>query len=501
MNFIGIDLGTSSIKAALYNEKFRVIDSSSAYYDIIQPQNGWGEQNPNDWISALDEVMTDLKNRQAEEINKVSSIGLTGQMHGLVMLDSEGYLLRNAILWLDQRCTKECEEITEYLGYDYVLEKTANPISSGFTLAKLQWVKNNQRDIYDKCRRILLPKDYIRYYLTGDFATDVSDASGMQMLNISNRDWDKDLLEKMEIPLEWLSEVYESVEITGYVKEDIAERYGLNGSVAVVAGAGDNAAAAIGCGVIKDGDAFTTIGTSGVVFSHTSNMIVDKKGRYHTFCSAVPNEWHVMGVTQACGLSIEWLKKNFYRDLNSELAFKAIENDINSVEIGASRLMFLPYLMGERSPHLDPYARGTFVGLTNTHGRKEIARSVFEGVTFSLRDCLEVMNESDKFSLSSMIITGGGAENKTLCKMLSDNYRKDIDILEDGSGTTLGAAILAAVGIGAYTNLGEAVKVSIKKKETIVKSDNNYNEYSKYFKLYRNIYSNLKDSYKILQDI
>ncbi|WP_243342358.1 xylulokinase [Anaerococcus sp. AGMB09787] len=497
MNFIGIDLGTSSIKVILYDEKFRIIGAQTSSYDIIEPQNGWGEQNPSDWIDALNTVLLNLKDDYPNQMKVVKSIGLTGQMHGLVMLDQNSKVLRNAILWLDQRSSDEVVEITEKLGYDYIIKTTANPISSGFTLAKLQWVRNNEKDLFDKCNKILLPKDYIRFYLTGDFATDVSDASGMQMLNIKNRCWDKDLLEKMEIPYSLLPKVYESCKVTGYLKEDIALKYGFSAKVSIVAGAGDNAAAAIGCGVIEDGDAFTTIGTSGVVFAHTSNMVIDNQGRYHTFCAAIPNEWHVMGVTQAAGLSLEWLKRNLYPNEDLE----KVNKDVDEVEIGSNKLVYLPYLMGERSPHLDPYARGTLIGLTNTHSRKEISRSIFEGVSFSLRDCLDAMRETANVNIKEMALTGGGSKSKILCQMISDNFKLDTYTLKEGSGTTLGAAILASVGSRRYKDIKSAVNIAIKNDKKYMYNRGYHEEYSKYYDIYRSTYKSLKDVYKKLQEL
>ncbi len=300
---IGIDLGTSAVKVVLYNESFNLISKCSREYPLCQPQNGWAEQNAEDWRSETIAAIKETVSKSGVDKKDIVSIGLSGQMHGLVLLNENGAVLRPAIIWCDQRTGKQCAEITQKIGAKRLIEITANPALTGFTASKLLWVRENEPETYAKCRHILLPKDYIRYILTGDFASDVSDASGMQLMDIKNRRWSDEVLEKLDIDKSLLPRLYESPSVTGTLTKEAAELTGLCQGTLVVGGAGDNAAAAIGMGVVKNGRAFTTIGTSGVVFAHTDEMLLDPKGRVHTFCCAVPGCWHVMGVTQAGGLS------------------------------------------------------------------------------------------------------------------------------------------------------------------------------------------------------
>jgi xylulokinase len=308
---LGIDIGTSGTKTALFSEKGALLASCTKEYPLYQPQNGWAEQEPDDWWNAVVAGIQQVLRVSGQPASSIAAIGLSGQMHGLVMLDEKGDVLRRSIIWCDQRTAAECEEITARLGRERLIEITANPALTGFTASKILWVRNHEPDIYDKCRHILLPKDYIRYRLTGEFATEVSDASGMQLLDIPRRCWSDEVLDKLSIDKTLLGRVYESPEVTGQVSSAAARVTGLAVGTPVVGGAGDNAAAAVGTGTVKDGFAFTTIGTSGVVYAHSSRVLIDPKGRVHTFCSAVPGEWHVMGVTQGAGLSLKWFRDQF----------------------------------------------------------------------------------------------------------------------------------------------------------------------------------------------
>ena len=306
---IGIDLGTSGTKTVLFDECGTVIKSHTVEYPMSQPKNGWAEQDPLDWYNAV--IMTLKAVTDGIDTSKIAGIGISGQMHSTVMLDNDNNVIRPAILWCDGRTAKECEEITERVGKERLIEITANPALTGFSASKILWVRNNEPENYEKCAHILLAKDYIRFRLTGVFATDVSDASGMQLLDIKNRCWSDEVLEKLEIDKSMLAAVYESPDITGYTTKEIEALTGILAGTPVVGGAGDNAAAAVGTGVVENGRAFTTIGTSGVVFAHTKDMHLDKEGRVHTFCAAVPGEWHVMGVTLSAGQSLKWFRDNF----------------------------------------------------------------------------------------------------------------------------------------------------------------------------------------------
>lgn len=473
---IGIDIGTSGTKAVLFDEDGNTLKSHTVEYPMYQPHNGWAEQDPEDWWNATKECLEVLGT------DNVRGIGLSGQMHGLVMLDENCNVLRPSIIWCDQRTSKECEEITERVGKEKLIEITANPALTGFTASKILWVRNNEPEIYEKCRHILLPKDYVRYKLTGEFATEVSDASGMQLLDIKNRCWSDEVLELLDIDKSLLAKVYESPEITGY----------YNG-IPVVGGAGDNAAAAVGTGVVRPGRAFTTIGTSGVVFAHTDKPIIDKKGRVHTFCCAVPNQWHVMGVTQAAGLSLKWFKENFM----PEFSYKEIDEIAEKISIGAEKLLYLPYLMGERTPHLDADARGVFFGLSAMHKKEHLLRAVLEGVSYSLRDCLEVLKEMD-IPVSDMAACGGGGTSALWRQMLADMYSCQVKTVTSKEGPALGVAILAGVGAGVYPSVEEACDRIIKNKLVQEPIKENTEKYDFYYEIYKKIYLNLKPIYKEL---
>lgn len=503
---VGIDIGTSGTKTVLFDTEGYTIASKTVEYPLYQPHNGWAEQDPEDWWQATVEGLKSVIAQSGIEVASIKGIGLSGQMHGLVMLDEKGEVLRRSIIWCDQRTAKECEEITEKVGAERLIEITANPALTGFTASKILWVRNNEPQIYKQCRHILLPKDYIRYKLTGEFATEVSDASGMQLLDVPNRCWSDEVLEKLEIDKALLGKVYESPEVTGYITEEAAVLTHLVQGILVVGGAGDNAAAAVGTGVVVDGSAFTTIGTSGVVYAHSSQITIDAKGRAHTFCCAVPGAWHVMGVTQGAGLSLKWFRDNFCMDMMEtakvmdvdtyELVNKAVQN----VPIGANKLVYLPYLMGERTPHLDADCRGVFFGLSAKHTRVDMLRSVMEGVTYSLRDCLGVLQEMN-VQIDQMMACGGGGKSPIWRQMLADNYKCSVTTLEANEGPALGVAILAGVGAGVFESVEEGCKKLIKINNTQESNIENAKVYDGYYKLYTELYPALKDSYKTLTSL
>ena len=507
MNYtIGVDIGTSGTKSVLFDEKGNVIASASAEYPMYQPQNGYAEQNPEDWYNASISTIREIISKSGIDTNKIAGLGLSGQMHGLVMLDDENKVIRPAIIWCDQRTSKECEEITEKVGAERLIEITANPALTGFTASKILWVRNNEPENYSKCRHILLPKDYVRFMLTGVYATEVSDASGMQLLDIPNRCWSDEILEKLDIDKALLAKVYESPDVTGYITEAAAALTGLNAGTIVVGGAGDNAAAAIGTGVVSDGKAFTTIGTSGVVFAHTSKISIDPKGRVHTFCCAVPGCWHIMGVTQGAGLSLKWFKDNFCHEesetakLLDKSVYALLDEEADSVSIGSDRLIYLPYLMGERTPHLDPYARGVFFGLSAIHTKKHLLRAVMEGVAFSLRDCAEICHEIGA-DIDDMMACGGGGTSAVWRQMLADLYNCTVKTVSSKEGPALGAAILAMVGAGIYKTVPEACSQIIKINKTQAPIKENVTKYEDFYNVYKKLYPALKQQYKEIAQI
>ena len=490
---IGIDIGTSGTKSVLFDTEGNTVASATADYPLYQPENGWAEQNPQDWWKAVCSTLSEISKKACGEI---CGIGLSGQMHGLVMLDENNEVIRDAIIWCDGRTTEECNEIESIIGHDRLLEITGNPALEGFTASKIMWVKKHEPENFRRCRHILLPKDYIRYMLTGVYATDVSDASGMQLLDVGKRCWSGEVLNKLGIKQDLLAKVYESPEVTGYITETAANLCVLKEGIPVAAGAGDNAAAAIGTGVCENGKAFTTIGTSGVVFAHTDEMIFDPKGRIHTFCCAVPGAWHVMGVTQAAGLSLSWFKNQFAKDL----PYNEIDRLCEKIPIGSDNLIYLPYLMGERTPVLDTNARGVFFGLSAMHTRAHMARAIMEGVSYSLKNCLDVLDESG-VAATDMALCGGGAKGSFWRSMIADIFNMPIKIMQSEEGPALGAAILAGCASGIFKNVPEGCEKLVKAKHEQQPNKTNHAEYEKYYEIYNSLYPSLKSNFSMLADL
>ncbi len=500
---IGVDIGTSATKTVLFDDCCNIVASASEEYPLFQPENGWAEQNPLDWYQAVEHTICKVVQDSGVDAADIKGIGLSGQMHGLVMLDEHNRVLRPSIIWCDQRTGRECEEITERVGKKRLIEITANPALTGFTASKILWVRNHEPEIYAQCCHILLPKDYVRFRMTGEYATEVSDASGMQLLDIPHRCWSDEVLEKLDIDKDLLPRVYESPEVTGTISREFAEKTGLRMDTVVVGGAGDNAAAAVGTGIVTDGTAFTTIGTSGVVFAHTSEPRIDPKGRVHTFCCAVPGCWHVMGVTQAAGLSLRWFRDNLgdaYKEQAERLgksSYDLINQDVAKVPAGSRRLIYLPYLMGERTPHLDPDCRGVFFGLSAMHTKADMARAVMEGVSYSLTDCLDVLREMG-VSIHSMMACGGGAKSPIWRQMLADMYGTPISTVDSTEGPALGAAILAGTGAGVFRDVPSACRAFIQKADTCEPQAGSAAYYKRGHKLYQKLYQQLKDCYQDL---
>ncbi|NLP46982.1 MAG: xylulokinase [Epulopiscium sp.] len=500
---LGIDIGTSGTKTVLFNTEGKTIASATAEYSMQQPYIGWAEQNPEDWWEATCTTIQQVLKTSRVESQEIKGVGLTGQMHGLVLLDKNNQILRPSIIWCDQRTDQECIEITEMVGQQKLLDITANPALTGFTASKIMWIKKNEPHIYDKIAHILLPKDYIRFMLTGNYATEVSDASGTQLLNIKHRDWSIDIINILEINAEWLPKVYESQEISGVITRRVAEDTGLMEGTPVVGGGGDQAAGAIGNGIVESGVVSSTIGTSGVIFAHTDQIIVDPKGRVHTFCHAIPDTWHVMGVTQGAGLSLRWFRDNFCVQ-EKEIAqllevdpYVLMTQQAEHVEPGCEGLLYLPYLMGERTPHLDPYARGVFFGLSAKHTKRDMIRSIMEGVTFSLKDCLMILEELS-IEVNKVRVSGGGAKSSLWRQMQADVFQKEVVTINASEGPAFGAALLAGVGTGIYNNVQEACNHTIQEIEHHSFCKEKGKIYSHNYSIYKNLYQNLKDTFPLL---
>ncbi len=500
---IGIDLGTSGTKTVLFDRSGQVVAASTVEYPMYQEKNGWAEQDPMDWWNASVSTLRDVLSQSGVEPSDVKGLGISGQMHGLVMLDSRGEILRRSIIWCDQRTAAECEELTQRVGAERLVEISANPAMTGFTASKILWVRNHEPDVYKKCAHILLPKDYVRYRLTGAFATEVSDASGMQLLDVRRRCWSKELLQDLELPEEWLAKVYESPEITGTITEEAARLTGLKVGTPVVGGAGDNAAAAVGTGVVRNGKAFTTIGTSGVVFAHTDNITIDPKGRVHTFCCAVPGAWHVMGVTQGAGLSLKWFRDNFCQAEKETAAgmgvdpYYLMDRQAERSPIGCRKLLYLPYLMGERTPHLDPDCRGVFFGLSAIHTKFDMLRAVMEGVTYSQRDSVEILRGMG-VEIGEMLACGGGGSSPLWRQMLADVYNCPVKTVKSKEGPALGAAILAGVGAGLYSSVEAACDAMIRTNPPQEPIPENVPKYEKFYQVYTSLYPALQENFKLL---
>lgn len=507
MSFLlGIDIGTSGTKTVLFDEMGNTIASSVGEYPLYQPNIGWAEQDPEDWWMATYTTIKEVIYKSGIDVSEIKGVGLSGQMHGAVLLDKDYKVLRKSIIWCDQRSSVECDQITSIIGKERLIEITANPALTGFTASKILWVKNNEPEVYAKVTKILLPKDYIRFRLTGEFATEVSDASGMQLMDIPGRKWSDEVLNKLGIEKSMLGKLYESQEVTGKVNKEASSLTGLKEGTIVVGGAGDQAAGAIGNGIVKSGVVSSTIGTSGVVFAFSENVSIDPKGRVHTFCHAVPNTWHIMGVTQGAGLSLKWFRDNFCieekrtAELMGVDPYMLMDKEAERVAAGCSGLIYLPYLMGERTPHLDPNAKGVFFGLSAKHEKPDMVRAVMEGVVYSLKDCLEIIKEMG-VNVSEVRASGGGGKSPLWRQMQADVFGTEITTINSSEGPALGVAILAGVGAGIYSSVMEACDkvISVKTKQQADMAINS--KYNKYYDIYKRLYTSLKKDFADVSSI
>lgn len=503
---IGVDIGTSGTKTVLFDEMGNTIASALKEYPMYQPKVGWAEQDPEDWWNATWTTIKEVIDKSRVNAEDIKGVGLSGQMHGAVLLDKDDKLLRSSIIWCDQRSAKECDEITSIIGADRLIEITANPALTGFTASKVMWVKNNEPQIFEKVRKILLPKDYVRLKLTGEFATEVSDASGMQYMDIPKRQWSEEVTSKLGIEKSMLSKLYESPEVTGTITESVAKLTGLKQGTPVVGGAGDQAAGAVGNGIVRPGVLSSTIGTSGVVFAHSDTVSIDPKGRVHTFCHAVPGTWHIMGVTQGAGLSLKWFRDNFCMeemrtaDLMGIDPYVLMDQEADRADVGSNGLIYLPYLMGERTPHLDPDARGVFFGLSAKHTKGDMIRSILEGVVFSLRDCLDIIKDMG-VEVEEIRASGGGGRSKIWRQMQADVFNGEITTINSSEGPALGVAILAGVGAGVYDSVPQACQDVIEVKTTQKANNELHKRYEQFYDIYRNLYNSLKGDFKSLSKI
>lgn len=501
--YLGIDIGTSGTKTLAITETGAILASATEEYPLSSPQPGWSEQDPLDWWRASVDSVKQVLAKANIKPTDVKGIGLSGQMHGSVFLDAQHNVIRPALLWNDQRTSAECTEIEKRAGGRAALiEMVANPALTGFTAPKILWLRNHEPQNFERLRQVLLPKDYVRFRLTGEFATEVSDASGTLLLDVRNRCWSKALLGKLELDPALLPKVYESVEVSGKLSAIAAEQMGLPAGIPVVGGGGDQAASAVGNGIVSRGAISATMGTSGVVFAHSDEVQIDPQGRVHTFCHAVPGKWHVMGVVLSAGGSFQWFRNQLGQ---GEIAiaklmgvdpYQLLSAMAQQAPAGSEGLYFLPYLTGERTPHADPDARAAWVGLSLRHGKSHMARAVLEGATYAMRDCLEII-KGMHIPVEEIRLSGGGAKGEFWRHLQADIYGQEVVTINAEEGPAYGVALLAATGTGAFKSIEEACKATISVvTRTPANADavQTYNKaYPHYGALYRSLATNFRD--------
>ena len=483
---LGIDVSTTGVKALLIDAAGEIVDSATTPLQLSTPHPLWSEQHPRDWWqAAVNSIQQVLRNTDASTI---AAIGLTGQMHGLVLLDEEGEVLRPAILWNDQRCSEQCDEIRASLGKERLVQISGNDALTGFTAPKILWVRKYESEVYDRTRQVLLPKDYLRYKLTGAYAMDKADGSGTLLFDLQSRGWSTDTLGANNIPAEWLPQTFEGPEVTGNVSREAAQATGLKEGTPVVAGGGDQAAQAVGVGAIRPGIFAVTMGTSGVVFAATDTPLIEAEGRLHAFCHAVPGRWHLMGVMLSAAGSLQW-----YRDaLAPNVGFDELVGEASNVKSGSDGLLFLPYLCGERTPHPDPLARGAWVGLTMRHSRGHLTRAVLEGVAFGMKDIFVLMQESGVRSVDQVRVSGGGAKSALWRQILADVLGTELVTVNTTEGAAYGAALLAGVAAGVWSDVDAACEQTIRVNESVSPEARNVARYEEMYQQYQSLYPALR---------
>jgi len=456
--WLGIDVSTTATKALLIEAGGRVVAAAASEYGYETPHPLWSEQDPDLWWGATRESVAAVLAAAGASGADVRGIGLTGQMHGLVLLDGRGTVLRPAILWNDQRTGEQCDEIRGRLGRERLIQITGNDALTGFTAPKILWVRSNEPETYRRAAHVLLPKDYVRFKLSGEFAVDCADGAGTLLFDLRARTWSEEVLEALEIDPAWLPRTYEGTQVTGVVSPEAAEATGLRAGTPIVGGGGDQAAAAVGTGAVEQGIVSLSLGTSGVVFATTDRPTIEPDGRLHAFCHAVPGKWHLMGVMLSAAGSLRWFRDTFA----AAAEFEALLAPAADIPPGSEGLLFLPYLTGERTPYPDPLARGAFVGLTVRHRLPQLTRSVLEGVAFGLRDCFELMKAAGLGQIDQVRVAGGGARSELWRQILADVLQSDLVTVNADEGAAYGAALLAAVGTGALPDVPSACRAGIR---------------------------------------
>jgi len=486
--FIGIDSSTTATKALLMDEQGAVVAIGRSEYDFETPRPLWSEQSPDLWWDATVVAITEAIAAGGIDGADVAGIGLTGQMHGLVLLDDEGTVLRPSILWNDQRTQAECDEIRDRVGPEHLIAVTGNDALTGFTAPKILWVRNNEPDVFSQVAHVLLPKDYVRFRLTGEYAVDRAGGSGTILFDLADRTWSEEVAAALDIPTEWLPPTFEGPDVTGVVTEAAAVLTGLRPGTPVMAGGGDQAANGVGVGAVTPGVVAMSVGTSGVVFAAADHPIIESAGRLHAFCHAVPDMWHLMGVMLSAAGSYKWFKDTFAPDLS----YDDLNDAAAAAPAGSEGLVFLPYLTGERTPHPDPLARGAFVGLTVRHGLGHMARAVMEGVAFGLRDSVELM--AAEMELGEVRVSGGGASSDLWLRIIADVIGLPVRVVGTAESAAHGAAILAATGAGVFGSVAEACNVAVELGE-ITEPGADTATYDALYPVYRDLYPALRESF------
>lgn len=495
--WLGLDVGTGGSRALLVDEKGQVKCGVTAPHEEMRMERPlWAEQRPENWWEAAQQAIRGVLHQAGIDGSQVRGVGLSGQMHGLVMLDREGNVIRPALIWCDQRSQPQVDFINRVVGKDNVIAYTANPVLTGFTLPKLLWVRDNDPASFERLYKFLLPKDYVRFKLTGEYCTDVSDASGTSMFDVVMRKWSRQMLQALGLDPAILPEVVESPELSGTVTEAAAQATGLRPGTPVVGGAGDQAASAVGNGIVKPGIVSCTLGTSGVVFAYMERPHYDPEGRVHTFCHAVPGKWHVMGVTQGAGLSLQW----FRNQLAPGTTYDELTREAENSPCGAHGLFWLPYMMGERTPHLDPIARGGWIGVTAKHTRADLIRAILEGVAYSQRDCLELIEGLD-VPVEAVRASGGGGQSRFWRQILADVLGKRVVALRTQEGSAYGAALLALAGTGGYSSVEEVCQVAIEEVSVQEPRAHESQFYQRGYEVYKALYPSLKPIYGLIHSL
>lgn len=487
--FLGIDASTTGVKALIIDDAGNVLGAATTEIPLSTPYPLWSEQDPTDWWSGAVNSIKQVLKATSIAGEQIAAIGLTGQMHGLTLLDEKGDALRPAILWNDQRTGPQCDEIRQRLGKKRLIELTGNDALTGFTAPKILWVRQHEPEVFARAKHILLPKDYVRYRLTGHYATDKAGAAGTLLLDIKKRDWSKEVLDALEIPAEWLPPTHEGPEVTGPVSAEAAQLTGLKAGTPVVGGGGDQAAQAVGVGAVAPGIVALTLGTSGVVFASAAEPFIEPEGRLHAFCHAVPGRWHMMGVMLSAAGSLRWYRDTFAAGVD----FDTLLAPASDIPPGCEGLLFLPYLTGERTPHPDPLIRGGFVGVTIRHAQPHFTRAVLEGVAFGLRDSFELIKSSGLTQIKQVRVSGGGAKSSLWRQILADALNVELVTVNTTEGAAYGAALLAGVGAGAWPNVDAACEACIKLTGSTAPRPDSVAQYEPYYVQYRELYPSLKD--------